>query len=126
MSAKAFFDHIGISVREFNACIIFYSSVLSVMGYEIVKQSEGSVGFGIGKKPEFTISSSSGTTCKNHLAFAAPDRSTVDLFYAAAIRAGAVDNGAPGLRLEYHSNYYGAFVLDPDGNNVEAVCHQAQ
>ena len=64
-------------------------------------------------------------TTNVHIAFSAPDRETVDAFHAAALAAGGTDNGAPGVRENYHPNYYGAFVLDPDGNNVEAVCHRA-
>ena len=119
-------DHIGIPVASFDDCVMFYSAVLGVMGYKIVKQSEGRVGFGFDKKPEFSIFASSAATGSNHFAFAAKDRASVDRFYAAAIGTGATDNGAPGLRAEYHPNYYGTFVLDPDGNNVEAVCHNAE
>ena len=119
-------DHIGIPVVAFDECVSFYSCVLGVMGYTIVKQGESRAGFGVDKKPEFSIFASPEASGKNHVAFAAADRAVVDRFYETAIGAGATDNGAPDLRPEYHPNYYGAFVLDPDGNNVEAVCHNAE
>jgi catechol 2,3-dioxygenase-like lactoylglutathione lyase family enzyme len=80
-------------------------------------------GFGAGGKPDFWIGGEGGLNKPVHVAILANDRSAVDAFYAAAIEAGGRDNGAPGIREHYHSNYYGAFVLDPDGHNIEAVCH---
>jgi catechol 2,3-dioxygenase-like lactoylglutathione lyase family enzyme len=80
-------------------------------------------GFGTGGKPDFWIGGEGGLNKPVHIAIAAKDRATVDAFYQAALAAGARDNGAPGIRAHYHPNYYGAFVLDPDGHNIEAVCH---
>ena len=79
-------------------------------------------GFGVGGKPDFWIAQG-GAGNPVHVALVSPDRATVDAFHRAAVSAGGRDNGAPGLRPQYHPNYYGAFVFDPDGNNIEAVCH---
>ena len=119
-------DHLGIAVSSLARSTAFYTDVLATLGFGIVKQSDRSVGFGVGKKPEFSIflpDNESLHLVASHIAFAASDRPSVDAFYAAALAAGGVCNGAPGLRPEYHANYYGAFVTDADGNNVEAVCH---
>ncbi len=124
-------DHIGFSVRDLEASRAFYAAALVPLGItvqmEVTAEQTGAgahLGFGTAGKPFFWIGSSgsplSGTL---HVAFAAPDRATVDAFYAAALAAGGRDNGAPGIRAHYHPNYYGAFVLDPDGHNIEAVCH---
>jgi catechol 2,3-dioxygenase-like lactoylglutathione lyase family enzyme len=82
-------------------------------------------GFGKDGKPDFWIAQGCATKPPLHIAFASVDRASVDAFYRAALAAGAKDNGAPGVRTRYHPNYYGAFALDPDGNNVEAVCHRS-
>ena len=79
-------------------------------------------GFGAQARPQFWIGSGKPIKGRVHFAFVAKDRDAVDAFYAAALKAGGKDNGAPGLRPHYHANYYGAFVLDPDGHNIEAVC----
>jgi catechol 2,3-dioxygenase-like lactoylglutathione lyase family enzyme len=115
-------DHIGIGVSDFAKAKAFYQKALAPLGYTIVMEVEGAAGFGAEGKPDFWIGL--GKTAPLHVAFAAPDRATVDRFYAAAMAAGGCDNGPPGLRPHYHPNYYGAFVLDPDGMNVEAVCHR--
>ena len=81
------------------------------------------MGFGAGQKPFFWIGDGESPSGPLHVAFTAGSRAAVDAFYAAALRAGGKDNGPPGLRPHYHANYYGAFVLDPDGHNIEAVCH---
>jgi catechol 2,3-dioxygenase-like lactoylglutathione lyase family enzyme len=83
---------------------------------------EGAVGWGPPRRVDFFIRQGE-RAAPLHLAFAAPDRQTVDAFHAAALAAGGADNGAPGLRPRYHADYYGAYVIDPDGHNVEAVCH---
>ncbi len=124
----AMLDHLGIPVASLEVSAAFYGAVLGSLGYGVVKQREHSVGFGVGKKPEFSVfvAADDGSGCGGaHIAFAAVDREAVDRFYTAALAAGATCNGAPGLRPEYHLNYYGAFVLDPDGNNIEAVCHSS-
>jgi catechol 2,3-dioxygenase-like lactoylglutathione lyase family enzyme len=122
-------DHIGIKVSDYARGKAFYTHALTPLGFALVMEATPEMigddvthaGFGTPKKPTFWISNGSGHGA--HIAFAANSRAAVDAFYAAAIAAGGRDNGAPGLRPHYHANYYGAFVLDPDGNNVEAVCH---
>lgn len=124
-------DHLGISVSDFEKSKRFYAAALAPFGYKVLMEFPGAAGFGgADGKPDFWIGSgeaAKGETAKKvHVAFSSPDRATVDAFYQAAIAAGGADNGAPGLRPQYHPGYYGAFVLDPDGNNVEAVCHKPQ
>lgn len=125
-------DHIGLGVSDFSRSKSFYAAALKPLGISIVMEfSEGEIGddahcgFGRGEKPFFWIASGAPRSGPLHVAFTAPDRATVDRFHTAALAAGGRDNGAPGLRPHYHPDYYGAFVLDPDGNNVEAVCHAA-
>ena len=104
----------------------FYEEALAPLEYRVVMEMEGACGFGILQKPDFFIQQGEVTTPRIHIAFLARDRATVNAFYDAAIAAGATDNGEPGLREDYHPDYYGAFVLDPDGHNIEAVCHRPQ
>jgi catechol 2,3-dioxygenase-like lactoylglutathione lyase family enzyme len=120
-------DHISIAVRSVPHSKLFYAAVLHSLGYGVVQESAAFVGFGVGKKPEFGLFAvdTGLALMPQHIAFAAESRAAVDRWYVAALAAGGVCNGAPGVRPEYHANYYGAFVLDPDGNNVEAVCHAA-
>jgi catechol 2,3-dioxygenase-like lactoylglutathione lyase family enzyme len=116
-------DHLVLGVDDYERSKAFYAAALAPLGCEVVLEVDGlSCGFGNAGKPEFWVGARerSGPV---HVAFTCPDRATVDAFYEAAIAAGATDNGKPGLRELYHPNYYGAFVFDPDGNNVEAVCH---
>jgi catechol 2,3-dioxygenase-like lactoylglutathione lyase family enzyme len=117
-------DHVSVKTSDRQASRRFYERALATLGYEVLREYHDGqvVGMGVGGKPDFWFSAgeSSGPI---HLAFSASDRATVDAFHAAALAAGGKDNGAPGLRPEYHAGYYGAFALDPDGNNVEAVFH---
>jgi catechol 2,3-dioxygenase-like lactoylglutathione lyase family enzyme len=116
-------DHVGIPVRNLAVSRDFYLAALAPLGYELLMQpAEHVCGFGRDAKPDFWIRSGEAGR-EVHIAFAAPDRPTVDAFHAAALAAGGRDNGGPGVREIYHPHYYGAFVLDPDGNNVEAVHH---
>jgi catechol 2,3-dioxygenase-like lactoylglutathione lyase family enzyme len=115
-------DHLGIAVRDINASKAFYRAALGPLGYAIVMEFEGAVGIGPPGRPQFWVASGA-PTAPMHLAFEAKTRDAVEAFYKAAIEAGATDNGAPGLRPHYHSNYYGAFVIDLNGHNTEAVCH---
>ena len=117
-------DHLTIRVRDAKKSKEFYRTALAPLGYEVLMEFGESVGLGADKKPDLWIAP--GKAEPTHLAFAARDRKAVDAFYQAAIGAGAKDNGKPGIRMDYHPNYYGAFVIDPDGNNLEAVCHKAQ
>ncbi len=116
-------DHVILTVRDFERSKAFYLAALKPLGYAIVMEFGPGAGLGVAGKPDFWIWGDGEPTAPIHVAFASPDRPTVDAFYAAALVAGGEDNGAPGLRLHYHPNYYGAFILDPDGNNIEAVCH---
>jgi catechol 2,3-dioxygenase-like lactoylglutathione lyase family enzyme len=116
-------DHVSLSVRDYQKSKDFYVAALAPLGYELLHEFEGRVGgFGRDRKPAFWIREGSpqGTV---HIAFAAADREAVEGFYAAAVSAGGRDNGPPGLRTVYHPDYYGAYIFDPDDNNVEAVHH---
>jgi catechol 2,3-dioxygenase-like lactoylglutathione lyase family enzyme len=115
-------DHINIGVSDLVASRVFYEAALEPLGIEYVMQNAAGVGFGRGGRPVFWISDR-GPGGPVHIAFTSPDRATVDVFHRAALAAGGRDNGAPGVRSLYHPTYYGAFVLDPDGNNIEAVVH---
>ncbi len=117
-------DHIGIEITNIETSVAFYTRALAPLGYELVMRVADFAGFGIGGKPDFWIGVGKPTN-KIHVAIRAKGRGDVRAFYDAAIAAGGTDNGAPGVREIYHPNYYGAFVLDPDGHNIEAVCHDA-
>lgn len=123
-------DHIGLSVSDFPRSRAFYMSALAPLGYapvlDLTREQTGSyegTGFGAHGRPYFWIGAGETRSGPTHIAFTAISRADVDRFHAAAIAAGGRDNGSPGLRAHYHPDYYGAFVLDPDGHNVEAVCH---
>ncbi len=123
-------DHVGVEVSDYEASKAFYAAALAPLEIELLMEPvPGAGGFGhpAGKfagMPFFWITARERPTVSGaHIAFSAPSHEVVDAFHAAALDAGASDNGAPGPRPIYHQHYYGAFVLDPDGNNVEAVCH---
>ena len=122
-------DHVGFPVSDYEHAKRFYAQALGALGYVLlmeVGQNEHGVaaaGFGVDGKPDFWIGGEGGLRGQLHVALAVRDRATVDAFHTAALAAGGRDNGAPGLRPHYHPNYYAAFVLDPDGHNIEAVCH---
>jgi catechol 2,3-dioxygenase-like lactoylglutathione lyase family enzyme len=116
-------DHMGIAVTDVKRSIAFYEKALAPLGYTLVMQWEHWAGFGVGGKPDFWIEGGKQPKDRVHVAFRATGRDTVRAFYTAAMAAGGTDNGAPGVREHYHADYYGAFVIDPDGHNVEAVCH---
>ena len=137
----AMIDHLGITVRDLARATEFYLKCLAPLGYGIVMEisaeetgGEPVIGFGPpgeaadfqSGKPSFWIWGGPAPSGPVHVAFLAGSRGAVDAFYRAAIAAGGTDNGPPGLRPHYHENYYGAFVLDPDGNNIEAVCHRPE
>lgn len=126
------FDHIGFSTDDLQRSRSFYERALAPLGitclYEVTPDmtGDGSSYLGFGKdRPQFWIGTGPAHRPGIHIAFAAETRDLVDRFHAAALAAGGRDNGAPGLRPQYHADYYGAFVLDPDGHNIEAVCHSA-
>jgi catechol 2,3-dioxygenase-like lactoylglutathione lyase family enzyme len=118
-------DHTGFNVSNFETSKAFYSQALAPLGYELLKEFGDMAGFGVDGKPDFWIVQGVVSTPRIHIAFRADNREIVQAFYQAALTIGGNDNGAPGLRSHYHPNYYAAFVLDPDGYNVEAVCHQS-
>lgn len=116
-------DHVTANVSDVEQAKGFYGKALAPLGYSVQAEYPGGAGLGTGEgMADFWISSTEGRGA-THVAFAAPDRATVDAFYEASIAAGGKDNGAPGLRPHYHENFYAAFVHDADGNNIEAVCH---
>ncbi len=124
-------DHVGFPVSDYQRSKAFYTKALAPLGYSLIMEISAehtaskapAAGFGAGGKPDFWIGGEGGLNGVLHVAITASDRTAVDAFYRAALAAGGADNGAPGLRPHYHPSYYGAFVLDPDGHNVEAVCH---
>ena len=118
-------DHLGLDVSDYERSRAFYEQALAPLGLTMIMEPVPKVG-GFGREgfPFFWIAERKrGPSTAVHVAFTASDREMVDAFHAAALAAGAADNGGPGVREIYHPDYYGAFVLDPDGNNVEAVCH---
>jgi len=117
-------DHIGLAVSDIAKSKAFFQAALAPLGYTVLMDFGEAVGLGQGR-PDFRIARAP-VSAKSHIAFTAPNRATVKAFYDAAIAAGGKDNGAPGLCPQYHPNYYGAFVYDRDGNNIEAVCHQPE
>ena len=126
------FDHIGIVVSDYAKSKAFYARALAPVGYSKVVELPGALagrkdtaGFCHADGSDFWISPGPAITPPIHIAIRAASRAEVDAFHQAAVAAGGTDNGAPGLRPQYHPNYYGAYVLDPDGHNIEAVCHEA-
>ena len=118
-------DHVTIGVTDVERSKSFYDQALGPLGISrLHTEPKTFAGYGSGGKAYFWIGRKGAPQTSAHIAFAAPDRSLVDAFHAAALKAGGKDNGPPGLRPQYHSNYYGAFVLDPDGHNIEVVCHE--
>ena len=120
-------DHVTIGVSDIERSRNFYDLALRPLGImRLYAEGETASGYGIAPKAFFWISWRGFPQTGAHIAFAAQDRALVDRFHAEAIAAGGRDNGSPGIRLNYHPSYYGAFVLDPDGHNIEAVCHARQ
>lgn len=123
-------DHIGLPVSDYERSKAFYAAILEPLGIRILMEMDlsdydgpaGYCGFGV-DRPQFWIGTGVPFTGRLHVAFAAADRAQVRAFYEAALKAGGKDNGPPGLRPHYHANYFGAFVIDPDGHNIEAVSH---
>lgn len=126
-------DHAGFNMSNPEKSRNFYERALAPLGYKVIMEipkeyTGGAVvlGYGVPPKPDFWIAEGTPNTPRLHIAFRAENRKQVDDFYQAALEVGGKDNGAPGPRPHYHEHYYGAFVLDPDGHNVEAVCHDPQ
>lgn len=118
-------DHIGFAISDIETSKAFYTKVLATLDIECLGEDQGWIGFGRKgqQNAELWFGEDETTNSPMHIAFAANNRAQVDAFYKAAIAAGASCNGKPGIREIYHSDYYGAFVIDPDGHNIEAVCH---
>jgi catechol 2,3-dioxygenase-like lactoylglutathione lyase family enzyme len=123
-------DHLDITVSDLVRSEVFYLRALAPLGFDLVYRNTSNaaggqtLGFSTSPNPTFCIRSGERPTTPVHIAFSADSRAAVDAFHAAALAVGGVDNGAPGLRLYYANDYYSAFVLDPDGHNVEAVCRR--
>lgn len=126
-------DHMGITVDDLAKSKAFYSKSLASLGYVLVNDNSSSVslavkdGYGKSTDPagDIWLSIGSPMVPRPHFAFSAASRMAVDAFFAAGIAAGGTDNGGPRIRSQYHSNYYAAYLLDPDGHNIEAVCHSS-
>jgi len=126
-------DHIGFSVADYARSRAFFAAALAPLGFvsvvEVSKEQTGDyegTGFGPPGRPQFWIGNGEAARGPMHIALVADSRAAVDAFYRAALAAGGRDNGPPGLRPHYHPDYYGAFVLDPDGHNIEAVCRSGE
>ena len=119
-------DHLGFNVADFAKSRAFYSAALAPLGITIVGEGDKWAMMGRDGKRVFWFGAYGAPATGTHIAFAAATRAQVDAFHQAALAAGGRDNGHPGLRVQYHPNYYGAFVFDPDGHNIEAVCHSPE
>ena len=117
------FDHIGLLVKDLDRSVAFYEAALAPLGHGLCSRDAGSAGFGPPGAPALWLYAATAPGARVHVALRATERGAVTRFHAAAIASGGTDHGAPGIRSEYAENYYAAFVLDPDGNNVEAVCY---
>jgi catechol 2,3-dioxygenase-like lactoylglutathione lyase family enzyme len=120
------FDHIGIAVSSLQESKNFFLEALAPIGVGVVMEVSDAVGLGHGRKPSFWLGQAEGQPLPLHLAFTAQNRNQVSEFYRRALAAGGKDNGPPGVRPHYHAHYYAAFVIGPDGHNVEVVCHEPQ
>ena len=119
-------DHLTLNVSNLETSKAFYSQALAPLGYELTLDFLGGCGFAVAQKPDFFLAERGAPSKEVHVAFVSEDRRGVDEFHAAALAAGAADNGTPGIRRVYHDFYYGAYVIDPDGNNIEAVTHRPE
>jgi catechol 2,3-dioxygenase-like lactoylglutathione lyase family enzyme len=115
-------DHVSLRVQDFERAVAFYRAALAPIGYEVVMEFSGAAGLGAGGKPDFWIMQAEPPLHASHVAFTS-ERAMIDAFHSAAITAGGSDNGAPGVRPDYHPHYYAAYIFDPEGNNVEVVSH---
>jgi catechol 2,3-dioxygenase-like lactoylglutathione lyase family enzyme len=126
-------DHIGFAVKDLQRAKAFYQAALAPLGLDVLLEftaeqtgKNAHVGFGTADKPFFWIGTGQPLAGRFHVAFTTETRAAVNAFHKAALAAGATDNGLPGIREYFHPNYYSAFVLDPEGHNIEAVCHDAE
>jgi len=118
------YDHIGLKVKDIRAAVRFYEAALAPLGYVVCSRDDSGAGLGPPGAPALWLYAATHATGPGvHVAFSAPARAAVDRFYSAGLASGGRDHGGPGLRADYSPTYYAAFLLDPDGNNVEAVCH---
>src|SRR5262252_10717489 len=117
-------DHISLRVQDLERVLTFYKAALAPIGYEVVMQHPGGAGLGEPGKPDLWLTPTDKPLLATHVAFRT-SRARVDAFHAAAVAAGGVDNGPPGVRVDYHPHYYAAYVIDPEGNNIEVVCQDA-
>jgi catechol 2,3-dioxygenase-like lactoylglutathione lyase family enzyme len=119
-------DHVTLNVADVEAAKAFYAQALAPLGYELTMDFVEGAGYAAEGKPDFFLAQRGEPSSPVHVAFRAPDRRSVDAFHEAAIAAGGTDNGPPGIRRVYHEYYYGAYALDPEGNNIEAVTHEPE
>ncbi len=133
MAHALMLDHVSITVADLPRAARFYDAVMAALGVPCVNRSDVAIGYGVRNRPDddghtyLSIRAAGGPVHadRRHWCFRAPDRAAVDAFHAAGVASGGTDDGAPGVRAHYHPHYYAAFLLDPDGNRVEAVCHRA-
>jgi catechol 2,3-dioxygenase-like lactoylglutathione lyase family enzyme len=116
-------DHVGVRVQDFSRLVAFYREALAPIGYSVLMEFPDVAGLGTKGKPDLWIMKTDKTPHPTHVAISAAERAHIDAFHAAGLTAGGTDNGPAGLRPDYHPHYYAAFILDPEGNNIEVVCH---
>ena len=117
-------DHVTIHVSDLERSLAFYAAAFAPLGYQVLMRFPDFAGLGVDGKPDLFLAAKGPVAHSQHVALRSPGRAQVRAFHEAALAAGGTDHGAPGVRPHYHPNYYGAFVLDPDGHNVEACCHE--